>query len=63
MTEECQAGANQLKNKLIPSFALQSVSYWEKFQWSPGFISLMFKDIEDAFNEQPPEGESNCDCC
>ena len=26
-------------------------------------FDVMPKDIADAFDEQPPEGESSCGCC
>ena len=29
----------------------------------PTFIAVMLRDITDAFDEQPPEGESSCGCC
>ena len=29
----------------------------------PAFIAVMLRNIPDAFDEQPPKGESSCECC
>ena len=35
----------------------------EKLQCPPAFIAVMLRDIADAFDEKPAEGESSCGCC
>ena len=32
-------------------------------QCPPGFIAVMFRDVADAFDEQPQEGQNKCECC
>ena len=34
-----------------------------KAQCPPAFIAVMLRDIADAFDEKPAEGESDCGCC
>ena len=34
-----------------------------KTSMPPAFIAVMLRDIADAFEEQPREEESNCECC
>ena len=34
-----------------------------KASMPPAFIAVILRDIEDAFAEQPPEGERSCECC
>ena len=36
--------------------------YGEKLRCPPEFIAVMLRDIADAFDEQPKEGESSCEC-
>ena len=70
MTEECQARweatEEQIETIIIPAMkniAQQCAGYGEKLQCPPSFIAVMLRDIADAFDEQRPELESNCECC
>ena len=70
MTENCQikweATEEQIETIIIPAMkniAQQCADYGERLQCPPGFIAVMLRDIADAFEEQPPEGESSCGCC
>ena len=47
----------------MKNIAQQCAGYGEKLQCPPAFIAVMLRDIADAFDEQPPEGESSCGCC
>ena len=69
MTEECQARweatEEQIESIIIPAMkniALQCAGYGKE-KSPPAFIAVMLWDIADAFDEQQPEGESNCGCC
>ena len=31
--------------------------------FADNWAAVMLRDIADAFDEQPPEGESSCGCC
>ena len=70
MTEECQARwettEEQIESIIIPAMKnilKQYAGYWEKLLYTPVVIAVMLRDIADAFDEQPPEGESSCGCC
>ncbi len=70
MTEKCQLNwqptEDQVDKIIIPAMqnlAQQCADYAKDLQCPPGFISVMLRDIADAFEEQAPEGESSCDCC
>ena len=70
MTEECQAKwvatEEQIETIIIPAMkniAQQCAGYGEKLQCPHAFIAVMLRDIADALNEQPLEGESSCECC
>ena len=70
MTEECQARweatEEQIEIIIIPAMkniAQQCAGYGEKLQCPPAFIAVMLRDIADAFDEKPAEGESSCGCC
>ena len=70
MTENCQtqwvATEEQIETIIIPAMkniAQQCAHYGEKLQCPPTFIAVMLRDIADAFDEQPPEEKSNCECC
>ena len=70
MTEECQARweatEEQIETIIIPAMkniAQQCSVYGKKLQCPPAFIAVMLRDIADAFEEQPLEGESSCECC
>ena len=70
MAEECQARREeteeQIETTTIPAMkniAQQSGGYGEKVQCPPAFIAVMLRDIADAFDEKPAEGESSCGCC
>ena len=70
MTEECQAKwvatEEQIETIIIPAMkniAQQCAGYGEKLQCPPAFIAVMLRDIADAFEEQPVEGKSDCECC
>ena len=47
----------------MQGIAQQCAGYINELQCPPGFIAVMLRDIADAFDEQPPESESSCDCC
>ena len=70
MSENCQAKwvatEEQIQSIIIPAMkniAQQCAGYGEKLQCPPEFIAVMLRDIADAFDEQPKEGESSCECC
>ena len=70
MTENFQgqwiATEEQIETIIIPAMkniAQQCAGYGEKLQCPPAFISVMLRDIADAFDEQPPEEEGGCECC
>ena len=70
MTEKCQenwiATEEQIETIIIPAMkniAQQCAGYGETLQCPPGFIAVMLRDIADAFDEEPTEGESSCECC
>ena len=70
MTEECQAKwvaiEEQIQSIIIPAMkniAQQCTGYGEKLQCPPEFIAVMLRDIADAFDEKPSEGEGSCGCC
>ena len=70
MTEECQAKwqatEEQIDKIIIPAMqgiAQQCASYANELKCPPEFISVMLRDIADAFEEQRPEDESSCGCC
>tara|TARA_Y100001978_G_scaffold110183_1_gene98326 strand:- start:178 stop:390 length:213 start_codon:yes stop_codon:yes gene_type:complete len=70
MTEECQAKwvatEEQIETIIIPAMkkiAQQCAGYGEKLQCPPAFIAVMLRDIADAFDEKPSEGEGSCGCC
>lgn len=47
----------------MKNIAQQCAGYGEKLQCPPAFIAVMLRDIADAFDEKPAEGESGCGCC
>ena len=70
MTEKCQVKwqptEDQVDKIIIPAMqtmAQQCAGYAKELQCPPGFISVMLRDIADAFEEEALEGESSCDCC
>ena len=70
MTEECQARweatEEQIETNIIPemrNISQQCAVYGGKLQCPSAFIAVILRDIADAFDEKPPEGESSCGCC
>ena len=70
MTQACQARweatEKQIESIIIPAMkniAQQCAGYGEKLQCPPAFIAVMLRDIADAFDEKPSEGEGSCGCC
>ena len=70
MTENCQAQwvatDEQIETIIIPAMkniAQECAGYGEKLQCPPAFIAVMLRDIADAFEEQPTEEKSTCECC
>ena len=47
----------------MKNIAQQCAGYGEKLQCPPAFIAVMLRDIADAFDEKPSEGEGSCGCC
>ena len=47
----------------MKNIAQQSAGYREKVQFLPAFIAVILKNIENAFQKQPPEGESSSGGC
>ena len=57
---------DQIANIIIPAMqgtAKQYADYAKELKCPPGFVALMLRDIADAFEENPPKGDSGCDCC
>ena len=56
----------QVDKIILPAMqgiAQQCAGYINELQCPPEFIAVMLRDIADAFDEQPTEGESSCECC
>ena len=69
MADKCQATWKPTEEKVdkmillaMQEIAQQCASHMNQLQCPPGFIALMLRDIGDAFDEQPLEGERNCEC-
>ena len=61
-----EATEEQIESIIIPAMkniAQQCAGYGEKLQCPPAFIAVMLRDIADAFDEKPSEGEGSCGCC
>tara|TARA_Y100001968_G_scaffold286365_1_gene287041 strand:- start:238 stop:450 length:213 start_codon:yes stop_codon:yes gene_type:complete len=70
MTEQCEVkwspSQEQIDNIIIPAMkrtAQQYVDYANELQCPPEFISLMLRDVADAFEENGPKVENSCGCC
>tara|TARA_Y100001968_G_scaffold279896_1_gene276093 strand:- start:181 stop:393 length:213 start_codon:yes stop_codon:yes gene_type:complete len=70
MTDKCEAkwspNDDQIANIIIPAMqgtAKQYAGYANQLKCPPEFIALMLRDIADAFEANPPEISSGCDCC
>tara|TARA_B100000965_G_C19513430_1_gene722999 strand:- start:823 stop:1035 length:213 start_codon:yes stop_codon:yes gene_type:complete len=70
MTEKCEVKwsptDDQINNIIIPAMqatAKQYAGYANELKCPPEFISLMLRDIADAFDQKPSKEESSCDCC
>ena len=70
MTNQCQPKweptEEQIESVIIPAMkniAQQCAGYGEGLQCPPSFIAMMLRDIADAFDEQPLESKSSCECC
>ena len=56
----------QIANIIISAMqtiAKQYADYTNELKCPPEFISLMLRDIANAFEENPPKVDSGCDCC
>ena len=47
----------------MKNIAQQCAGYGDKLQCPREFIAVMLRDIANAFDEQPKEGENSCECC
>ena len=47
----------------MKNIANQCTGYREKLQCPTTFIAVMLRDIADAFDQKPAEGENSCGCC
>ena len=70
MTESCEARwkltQNQIDDLILPAYtemAKKSVEYISKFQFPPGYVADMLRDIADALESSHPESEGDCSCC
>ena len=70
MTYSCNATwkptQNQIDDLILPAHKemdKNSVEYIDKFQFSPGYVADMLRDIADALESYHPESESDCSCC
>ena len=72
MTEKCQWAwqptDEQVDKIILPAMqgiAEQLVRYINELQCPPEFISVMLKDVADAFEKPSPEveGDGPCSCC
>ena len=70
MTEECEEkwspSQDQIDNIIIPAMqrtAQQYSDYAHELQCPPEFISLMLRDVADAFEENGPNDKNSCGCC
>ena len=65
MPGEVEATEEQIETIIITAMinSAQHCTVLGSSSMPPAFISVMLRDIADAFDEQPPDGESNCECC
>tara|TARA_Y100001968_G_scaffold127966_1_gene116847 strand:- start:6435 stop:6650 length:216 start_codon:yes stop_codon:yes gene_type:complete len=71
MTEKCektwQPTDDQVDKIILPAMqciAQQCAGYINELQCPPEFISIMLRDVADAFeNPDPKVGDSTCSCC
>tara|TARA_Y100001968_G_scaffold318090_1_gene347865 strand:- start:1387 stop:1599 length:213 start_codon:yes stop_codon:yes gene_type:complete len=70
MTETCevtwQPTDEQVEKIILPAMqgiAQQCAGYINELQCPPEFISLMLRDIADAFDNPESEVEGDCSCC
>ena len=70
MTEKCeetwQPTDAQVDKIILPAMQLiaqQCAGYINELQCPPEFISVMLRDVADAFETPVPEAEGDCSCC
>ena len=70
MTEKCkktwQPTDEQVDKIILPAMqdiAQQCAGYINELQCPPEFISIMLRDVADAFETPVPEAEGDCSCC
>ena len=70
MTEQCEVkwspSQEQIDNIIIPpmqSTSQQYADYANELQCPPEFISLILRDVADAFEENGPKAENTCGGC
>tara|TARA_B100001250_G_scaffold376076_1_gene364125 strand:- start:322 stop:534 length:213 start_codon:yes stop_codon:yes gene_type:complete len=70
MTEKCeemwQPTDEQVNKIILPAMqgiAQQCAGYINELQCPPEFISVMLRDVADAFEAPVPEAEGDCSCC
>ena len=70
MTEKCeetwQPTDEQVDKIILPAMqciAQQCAGYINELECPPEFISVMLRDVADAFENPVPEAEGDCSCC
>ena len=70
MTEKCeetwQPTDAQVDKIILPAMQLiaqQCAGYINELQCPPEFISVMLRDVADAFENPVSEAEGDCSCC
>ena len=70
MNEKCeetwQPTDEQVDKIILPAMqdiAKQCAGYINELQCPPEFISVMLRDVADAFQNPSPEADSDCSCC
>ena len=64
--ETWQPTDEQVDKIILPAMqgiAQQCAAYINELQCPPEFISVMLRDVADAFENSTPEGDSDCSCC
>ena len=70
MTDKCaetwQPTDEQVDKIILPAMqgiAQQCACYLNELQCPPKFISVMLRDVADAFENPAPEVDTDCSCC
>ena len=64
--ETWQPTEEQVDKVILPAMqriAQQCAGYINELKCPPEFMSLMLRDVADAFENTVSEGESDCSCC